>query len=253
LPVTQSTVAAKATQATLAVTAPASVTYGTTGTATASGGSGTGAVSFSTTGTGCSVSGTTVSVSNASGTCSLTTTKAADANYLSATSAAFPVTLIKALVAVTFSNLNQTYTGSALSPTVNAPAGLAVTTSGFPDTNIGSYSVTATINDLNYYGSVSDTFKINGAPQTITFTSITVSAAATSGGTVLYTSGTPSVCSVTQVLGADNTTPVAPGQATVTLLGGQSDWSLCKVLANQNGTGTNYNPASQVTATLTTQ
>jgi MBG domain len=253
LPAVQSTTAAKAAQAVLAVTAPSSLTYGTTGTATASGGSGTGALSFVSTGTGCSVAGTTVSVINASGTCSLTATKAADSNFLSATSGAFPVTLNKAPVTVTFSNLTQPYTGSALSPTVNVPAGLTVVTTGFPDTNVGTYAVTATINDPNYYGSASDTFKINGAAQTITFSSITVTAAATSGGTVLYSSGTPNICSVTQVLGPDNVTPVAPGQATVTLLPGQNDWSLCKVQANQNGAGTNYNPAPQVTAFLTAQ
>ena len=46
--------------------------------------------------TGCSVSGSTVSVTNASGTCSLTATKAADGTYQAATSAPFTVTLNKA-------------------------------------------------------------------------------------------------------------------------------------------------------------
>jgi hypothetical protein len=83
--------------AAVVVTAPATVTYGTTGTASASGGEGTGGYVFTATGTGCAVSGATVSVSDASGTCALTAIRAADNNYnASASSASFPVTLTKA-------------------------------------------------------------------------------------------------------------------------------------------------------------
>jgi len=42
---------------------------------------------------GCNVVGTTLSITNASGTCSVTVTKAADANYLAATSAVLPITM----------------------------------------------------------------------------------------------------------------------------------------------------------------
>src|SRR5205814_1472495 len=89
----------KANQTTaVTVTAPSAVTYGSTGTAAASGGDGSGAYSFSAgASTGCSVTGTTVSVSNASGTCSLTAPRAAHNHHnISAASAAFPVTLNKA-------------------------------------------------------------------------------------------------------------------------------------------------------------
>jgi hypothetical protein len=88
----------KATQGTVTVTGPTDVTYGTTGTATATGGNGYGAYSFSSTGsTGCSVTGTTVSMSDASGTCLLKVTKASDSNYeASAQSASFTVNLHKA-------------------------------------------------------------------------------------------------------------------------------------------------------------
>jgi len=79
--------AALASQATLTVTGPTSVAYGTTGTAIATGGSGTGALTFSVgASTGCSVSGTAVSVTNVAGTCSLTATQAADNNYSATTS-----------------------------------------------------------------------------------------------------------------------------------------------------------------------
>jgi len=105
-----------ATQAALSVTGPASVTSGTAGTATASGGSGTGALSFSAgSSTGCSVAGTTVSVTNVNGTCSLIATKASDGNYASISSAVFPETLVPATQQVTLTT---------------APAGLLLSVDG---------------------------------------------------------------------------------------------------------------------------
>ncbi len=106
-----------ANQSTLTVTGPASLTHGTTGTATFTGGSGTGPVTISAgSSTGCAVSGTTVSVTNASGTCSLTATKASDGNYNTVTSAALPVTLVKAaqstLTVTGPSSLNYGATGA---------------------------------------------------------------------------------------------------------------------------------------------
>ena len=74
----------------------------------------------------------------------------------------------KAAATVTLSNLTQTYTGSALTPTAaTTPSGLSVTWSGAPDTAAGSYPVTATINDPNYAGSASGTFVINKAAATV--------------------------------------------------------------------------------------
>ena len=60
---------------------------------------------------------------------------------------------IQATATVTLSKLTQTYTGSALSPTVTTvPAGLSYSLTGAPDTKAGSYPVTATINNSNYTG-----------------------------------------------------------------------------------------------------
>ena len=71
------------------------------------------------------------------------------------------VTINKAAATVTLSQLTQSFTGSALTPTATTnPPGLAITWSGAPDTNAGSYSVTATVNDPNYQGSASGTFAI---------------------------------------------------------------------------------------------
>ena len=157
-----------ASQALMTVTGPASVTYGTTGTAAATGGSGTGVLSFSAgASTGCSVIGTTVSVSNAAGTCSLTATKAADSNYSATTSAAFPVTLVKASATLTLSNLSQTYDGTPKSVTVttnpNGLTGVSVTYTGTggtaygptatAPTAAGSYAVDASLTNSNYQAS----------------------------------------------------------------------------------------------------
>ena len=87
----------KANQAALIVVDPSPVVYGSTPTLSTTGGNGTGAVSYSVgASTGCSVVGSTLSVTDASGLCSVTATKAADNNYNVVTSAALPVTLQKA-------------------------------------------------------------------------------------------------------------------------------------------------------------
>jgi|GEM_PF-1025632 len=69
--------------------------------------------------------------------------------------------IAKATATVTLSDLTQTYTGSPLTPTATtAPVGLTVTWTNAPQTAVGSYPVTATINDPNYQGSASGTFEI---------------------------------------------------------------------------------------------
>jgi hypothetical protein len=103
-------------------------------------------------------------VSNTAGTCSLTATKAADNNYSAATSAAFPVTLVKAAATLTLSNLSQTYDGTPKSATVttnpNGLTGVSVTYTGTGGTTYGltttaptiagSYTVDASLTNANY-------------------------------------------------------------------------------------------------------
>lgn len=92
----QTTAAQKATQAALTVNAGSPLTYNTSETLTTSGGSGGGAVSYSVTAGSCSVLGDQLTANSGSGTCSVTATKAADANYNAVTAAAATVTLQKA-------------------------------------------------------------------------------------------------------------------------------------------------------------
>ncbi|TVQ28364.1 MAG: choice-of-anchor D domain-containing protein, partial [Wenzhouxiangella sp.] len=78
---------------------------------------------------------------------------------------------------VLIANLVQTYTGSALTPTITTdPAGLTVvvTYNGSTEApiNAGSYAVVATIDDPNYSGSASATFTIERAQVVIEFSDL---------------------------------------------------------------------------------
>jgi pectin methylesterase-like acyl-CoA thioesterase len=79
----------------------------------------------------------------------------------------------KLTAAVSLSNLNQTYTGNPIVPTVvTEPAGLNVTLtyngSSTPPTALGSYSVVATIQDAVYQGTSSGTLVINPVSALVT-------------------------------------------------------------------------------------
>jgi hypothetical protein len=171
----------KADQATLTVTGPASITYGTIGTITHTGGSGTGAVSYSHgSSTGCTVNSSTgtITVTNASGSCIVTITKAADSNYNQATSVGFGVTLNKASQAtltvtgpasITYGTTGTiTYTGGSgtgeMSYSQGASTGCTVnTTSGviMVTSTLLSCTVTATkAADNNYLVTTSAGFVV---------------------------------------------------------------------------------------------
>jgi hypothetical protein len=87
------------------------------------------------------------------------------------------VTENKGAATVTLGNLSQAYSGSPLAATATTdPANLAVgftyMQNGQPAsaTNVGSYLVTATINNVNYSGTTTGTLTITQAAQIITFT-----------------------------------------------------------------------------------
>ena len=145
----------KATQATLSVTGPSSVTYGSTGSISTSGGSGTGTMSYSHgASTGCTVNTVSglITVTDASGTCSVTATKATDNNYNQATSAGYTVTLNKAT--------QSTVTVSAPASAVYGQSGLSATASGGSGT--GAYS---------YNAGASTACSVNSASGALTITS----------------------------------------------------------------------------------
>jgi hypothetical protein len=97
-----------------------------------------------------------------------------DTTHYTTATASISLTVNKAAATVSLSNLIQTYTGSGLSPIVTTvPAGLSIVWTGAPDTNAGTYPVTATVNDPNYTGSASGSFVINAAPATVTLSNLT--------------------------------------------------------------------------------
>lgn len=114
----------KADQATLSVTGPASATYGDAdATITTSGGSGTGAVTFdSGSSTGCSIVDGKLHVTSGTGSCTITATKAADADYNAATSAPFTVAIYPAqsedVLTPTNGTASTAYQGIALTDAV---------------------------------------------------------------------------------------------------------------------------------------
>ena len=121
-------------QAPLTVTSTAG-TYGTALVLAATGGSGTGALTFSATdgtASGCAVSSGQLTSSTA-GTCIVTATKAADANFNQASSPATPVTIAKATsTTIVVDNSSAVVTGNTLvyTATVNAPTTVAAIPAG---------------------------------------------------------------------------------------------------------------------------
>ena len=270
--VTETTNATLAAQATLtAVATPSTVVYGNTSTLSTTGGSGTGAVTYGVgTSTGCSVNGTTLSVINASGTCAVTATKAADSNYNSATSAPITVTLQKATQAA------LTVTGLP----VNAfygQAGITAGTSGGSGTGLVSYgagastacsvdsasgavtitnasgtcSITATkAADTNYNSATSGavTIVIGKADQAaLTVTGLPASAAYGQTGIVAGTSGGSGTGAVTFSASGSTACSVnaTTGAVTITLGTGT-----CSITATK-AADTNYNAATSAAVSIT--
>ena len=104
---------------------------------------------------------------------------------------------------ITFSNLNQTYTGGAINVTASStPPGLPVNltysstsygVSANAPTNLGSYTVIGNISYANYYGGATNTLVISQAPATVTLTSLnqTYDGTAKPVGVITSPSGLP--------------------------------------------------------------
>ena len=89
-----------------------------------------------------------------------------------AQSSPYTFTVAKASATVTFSNLTQTYNGSARPVAASTtPSGLSTSItydgSSSAPTNTGSYTVVATVNDANYQGSASNILTVAKAPATV--------------------------------------------------------------------------------------
>ena len=93
--------------------------------------------------------------------CAIQFNQAGNASFSAAPEVPRSVPATKATAQVVLSNLTQTYTGGQLTPTATTtPAGLTIVWTGAPQANVGTYNVTATINNANYQGSASGTFTI---------------------------------------------------------------------------------------------
>ncbi|MBP6043507.1 MAG: InlB B-repeat-containing protein [Rhodoluna sp.] len=158
---------AASAQSALSVTST-SGTFGSSLTLSTSGGSGSGAVTYSVsngTAAGCSISGSTLSFTSV-GTCLVTATKAADASYLVASSAATTVTIAAKPVTVTGSNRSISFAGSltpgytagamagsdAISTVTYTYQGTGSTTYGpsaTAPTAVGTYSITPAVSALS--------------------------------------------------------------------------------------------------------
>lgn len=194
--------------------------------------------------------------------CTATGTYAGDANHLGSANTA-TITITKAGSSVTVTGGTFVYNGlphpatgvaSTTGGTLTLPATVVITYSGScssaPISVADGASCTATgtyAGDANHTGSSNTgSIVITKAGQTISFTSMIVTATSTSGLAVSFTSATPAICSVAPVLDSNNN-PV-PGKALVTLTSGS--WANCSVLADQPGTN-DVTPAPEVTAVLT--
>jgi len=192
------------------------------------------------------ISGTTVTIVGVGDT-TITANQMGDGNYHAATAVPQTLTVDKGAAAVTLGSLSATYNGTPRAATATTvPNGLSVTLtyngSATAPTAAGSYTVAATINSPNYQGSSTGTLTIAKGAQTITFGSLpvktvgnapfTLSATATSGLAINYTSSNQAVATIS----GTTVTIVGAGTATIT--------------ATQGGDG-NYDAANAAAQVLT--
>ena len=132
--VAKSVTVGKAAQAMLTVVAPDTATFGDVVTLSSTGGSGTGEVSFDASGAACSIPLTgpdagKLVITSGTGTCSVTATKAADADHDAVTSAAEDVTVGKAPQATLIMTSQSTGTfGETITLTSSGGSGEGATT-----------------------------------------------------------------------------------------------------------------------------
>lgn len=255
--VTQSFTIAKANQS-ISFNAPSAQAYGVGSVNLSGSASSALAVAYgSTTPAVCTVSGSTASIVGV-GTCSITASQGGNANYNAAASVVRTFSVSRANQSISMNSIGAKPLGTApFSVAATATSGLTVnfgsstpgvcTVSGSTVTLVGYGTCTLTADqagNANYYPApqATQSFSVSYAAQTITFSALAtqtygagpfnVSASASSGLAVTFSTQTPSVCAVSG--------------STVSLLSGGS----CRIAADQSGSGY-YAAAPQVTQTFT--
>jgi RHS repeat-associated protein len=226
-------------------TTPIAYANGATFNLTATGGGSASPVVFGSNSTSiCTVSGSTVSVLSV-GSCLLTANQAGDATYAAAPEVQRTVVINKGNQTITFGTLaSRTMVPATFDLTATASSGLTVsyasttqtrcTVSGATVTLVSAGTCTITASqagngNFNAANNVSQSFSISLATQTISFPTIgtkfildsplTLNATASSGLPVVFSTNTPSICTVS----GNIATLVAQGS--------------CQIIVNQPGNG----------------
>jgi len=223
----------------------------------------------------CTVSGTTASFV-ATGTCTIQATQAGNTTWAAAAPVTQSFNVLSESQTITFGAIAAQTVGTPLTLSATASSGLAVsfasqtasicTVSGTTATFIasGTCTIQATQTGNSSYAAappVSQSFTVNGKPQTITFgaiatqtvgTPLTLSATASSGLAVSFASTTASVCTVSST----TATFVASGSCTIQATqAGNSIWAAAATVPQSftvNGeaqTITFANPGAQTVGT----
>lgn len=235
-------------------TAPSMTFGGATASVSATASSGLTVAFTSTTTSVCSVAGSTVTAL-AAGTCTIAANQAGNASFLAAPQVTQNISVAKANQSVSFSTAPALTFGGTAVVNATATSGLAVAYSSTTPTvcsvtgstvtalAVGTCTIAANqAGNGNYNAATQATqnITVSKASQSITFAAApalvfggtaTVSAAATSGLAVTFSTSTPAVCSVS-------------GSTVTSLAAGT-----CFIAANQAG-DTNYAAAAQVTQTI---
>jgi type II secretory pathway pseudopilin PulG len=249
----QSFVVAQAAQSTLTVTSTAG-NFGTPLTLATSGGLGTGAITYvasNGTAMGCTVLGTgpyTLS-SNSVGTCSVTATKASDANYQANSSTPTIVTINGAPLTLSATSQNLTYTANSAVSDTSSIAGLQ-----------GSDTATVTSATYTYTGTSGTTYGPSTAAPTNVGTYIVTPSAATlsfSSGSAsnyltsfTYANGTLTIAKAPPIVTAPSSTltytasPANTGPSTVSLRGTDAATVTSATYTYTGTSGTTYGPST---------
>jgi hypothetical protein len=193
-------------------------TYGTTLRLTTTGGSGTGAVTYLTGTSGCNITNTDSLTVTSAVTCSVTATKAADANYTVISSAATNVIFSTRPITIKAAAKSATYTGSGVSVSNSYSI-----TSG---TLVGSDTFTAltyTYSSGSY--SASQTAPTNAGSYTITPSAASFSVGSASNYNITYETATLTISKASQ------------GALTITTTTGRYGTPLRLITSGGSGTG----------------